>query len=89
MFSTSSRALGVVQRLDVLVIDLLQNVDDQADIFVLVFGVLLRGTEGNGKADETGAENTQQPDEVPARHEQPSSCKRSGDPRATRGHYNR
>ena len=33
-------------------------VHHQADVFVLVFAARLRGTEGDGEADQTGAENT-------------------------------
>jgi hypothetical protein len=61
--------LGFVQRLDVFVIHLVQHINEQADVFVFAFALLRRGAERHGECDQVGAEDSQQPHKVPARHE--------------------
>src|SRR5262249_12965529 len=59
---------------------LVQHVDDQADVLVLglLSHVALGGAQRDGKADEVGAEDAEQPDQVPTGHGQPSSRERAG-----------
>src|SRR5262249_40196450 len=59
----------LVERLNVLILDLVNDLDEKANQLVILVLLAERCTVGDGQADERERGNAEQPGQVPARHE--------------------